>query len=80
MVEERSREIHDTLRALARSRSASTVHHVTSQGGHCDVCRAEIRPGEREHIVTTSFARVRLDAVCLVTWTRERDRFTAEPG
>jgi hypothetical protein len=78
MVEERSRKIHDTLRALARSQSASTVHHNTSQGGYCDVCRAEIRAGDREHIVTNSFARVRLDHVCLVIWTRERDRFTAE--
>ena len=79
MVEERAREIHDALRALARSRSASTVQHDTSAGGHCDVCRREIRVGEVEHIVTTSFARLRLDDTCLVIWTREHDRFTAEP-
>jgi hypothetical protein len=78
MVEERAREIHDALRALARSRSASTVQHVTSPGGRCDVCRREIRVGGVEHIVTTSFARLRLDDTCLVIWTRERDRFTAE--
>jgi len=79
MVEERAREVHDALRALARSRSASTVRHGTSAGGHCDVCRREIRVGEVEHIVTTSFVRLRLDDTCLVIWTRERDRFTAEP-
>jgi hypothetical protein len=79
MVEERAREIHDALRALARSRSASTVQHHTSAGGHCDVCRREIRVGEVEHIVTTSFVRLRLDDTCLVIWTRERDRFAAEP-
>jgi hypothetical protein len=43
------------------------------------VCRREIRVGEMEHVVTTSFARVRLDDACLVIWTRERDRFIAEP-
>jgi hypothetical protein len=80
MVEERSREIHDTLRTLARSHGTATVHRETSQGGLCDICRAEIRAGETRHIVTISFARVRLDDVCLVIWNRERDRFAAEPG
>jgi len=79
MVEERSREVHDALRALARVQSPSTVHHDTSPGGRCDVCRTEIRVGETEHIVTTSFVRLRLDDGCLVIWTRERDRFAAEP-
>jgi hypothetical protein len=79
MVEERAREIHNALRVLARSRSPTTVQHDTSVGGHCDVCRREIRVGEIEHIVTTSFARLRLDDACLVIWTRERGRFTAEP-
>ena len=74
---DRSREIHDTLRTLAQLQSAPTVHHDTSHGGHCDVCRTEIRAGETEHIVTTSLVRVRLDDVCLVIWTQERNRFTA---
>ena len=43
------------------------------------MCRTEIRVGETEHIVTTSFVRLRLDDGCLVIWTREHDRFTAEP-
>lgn len=43
------------------------------------MCRTEIRVGETEHIVTTSFVRLRLDDGCLVIWTRERDRFAAEP-
>jgi hypothetical protein len=79
MVEDRPREVHDALRALARTPSVSRVHHDTSPGGRCDVCRTEIRAGEIEHIVTTSFARLRLDDVCLVIWTRERYSFTAEP-
>jgi ferredoxin len=78
MVEERSRKIHDALRALARAQSASTVHHDTGQGGRCDVCHAEIRAGEVEHTVTNSFARLRLDDECLAIWTREHDRFIAE--
>jgi hypothetical protein len=73
---DRSRKIHDTLRALAQSRSAPTVHHETSHGGHCDVCRTEIRAGEIQHIVATSLIRVVLDDVCLVIWTQERNRFT----
>ena len=77
MESDRSREIHDTLRALAQLPSAPTVHHDTSHGGHCDICRAEIRAGDTEHIVTTGLIRVRLDDVCLVIWTRERNRFTA---
>jgi hypothetical protein len=76
----RSREIHDTLRALAQLQSSPTIHHDTSDGGHCDVCRTEIRAGETEHIVTTRLIRVRLDAACLVIWTQERNRFTAARG
>jgi hypothetical protein len=79
MVEGHVRKIHNVLRELARSPSESTVQRNTSDGRPCDVCRREIRAGEVEHIVTTSFARVRLDDACLVIWTRERDRFTVEP-
>ena len=79
MVEERARDIHDVLRRIARSGSPVTVQHNTSDGGQCDVCRGEIRVGEMEHIVTASFARLRLDEACLVIWTRERDRLTTEP-
>jgi hypothetical protein len=77
MESDRSREIHDTLRGLAQLQSPPTVHHDTSHGGHCDVCRTEIHAGETEHIVTTGLIRVRLDDVCLVIWTQERKRFTA---
>ena len=82
MVEGRVRKIHNVLRGLAQSPSKLTVQHKKSDGGRCDVCRREICIGEMEHIVTSSFARVCLDDVCLVIWTRERDRFTAEhpPG
>ena len=79
MAEERARDIHDALRRLARSGSAVTVQHNPSDGGQCDVCRGEIRIGEMEHVVTASFARLRLDDACLVIWTQERDRFAAEP-
>jgi hypothetical protein len=82
MVEGRARKIHNVLRGLAQSPSESTVQHNKSDGRLCDVCRGEIRIGEIEHIVTASFARVCLDDACLVIWTRERARFTAErpPG
>jgi hypothetical protein len=82
MVDEHARKVHNILRELARSPSESMVQRHPSDGRPCDVCRREIRVGAMEHVVTTSFARMRLDDSCLVIWTRERKHFLAErlPG